>query len=597
MTVMWKGLDRILNRLAFFFRSQSLKVKMIVLAVLISLLFLAGYFIGYEIIASSYNNMLYQSIAGSLKYSANDISQKLSSVESLSSSINSNKEVRKNLIILEDDENEIRRKNAKNSLTYLITDFHHGIRSSNVRNISIYTPKSGDIVSSHPGRGEQIPSAVYERILRISEQGDGYPVWITDYGNEYGLFIARDCRRVNNHNYERIGTLIIQIDLNKLVNVSTHSLLFSEPARFVISDRNRLIYKSQELSDDFALATLPSTRPNYGLVRMDRDDFFYIDGEFENFSWQYKCLIPYESIAKSIGFSRVLYFFVVLVALATAFFFANLISNSISVQFRALVEKMESFGTSDSVYKPIQESESSGRFDEIGQLQYHFERMAIRIQQLIRENFLNEILSKDAKLKALENQINPHFLYNTLESVNWRAKAIQATEISAIAESLGALLRITLRKIETNFILKDELDIVRYYITIQRIRFEERLIYREMVDPALLNVRFPKLTIQPLIENSITYAMEQNVEACLIELTAYRDGDEVVIEVENTGSQFADGLLQKLADQTVVPKGFGIGLLNIEKRLKLMYGPSYGLTLFNRDADHAVAKIHIPFQG
>ena len=78
---------------------------------------------------------------------------------------------------------------------------------------------------------------------------------------------------------------------------------------------------------------------------------------------------------------------------------------------------------------------------------------------------------------------------------------------------------------------------------------------------------------------------------------AYRDGDEVVIEVENTGSQFADGLLQKLADQTVVPKGFGIGLLNIEKRLKLMYGPSYGLTLFNRDGDHAVAKIHIPFQG
>lgn len=166
------------------------------------------------------------------------------------------------------------------------------------------------------------------------------------------------------------------------------------------------------------------------------------------------------------------------------------------------------------------DSEYAYRKDEIGRLHQGFERMTARIQNLVNTNYVNEILAKEAQIKALESQINPHFLYNTLESINWRAKAVNNREISLMTESLGSLLRATLSNKKSLVTLSYELNLILSYITIQQIRFEERLDYREQVPDGLKNALIPPLTLQPLVENAIHYALEEMTETCYITILA-----------------------------------------------------------------------------
>ena len=217
-----------------------------------------------------------------------------------------------------------------------------------------------------------------------------------------------------------------------------------------------------------------------------------------------------------------------------------------------------------------------------------------RIHTLVKVNYTNDILTRDARLKALKTQINPHFLYNTLQTINWRAKATGDTQTSQIVESLGTLLRASLSSEKSLVLLSEELELVDCYITIQRIRFEDRLSFQTDIDPSLANAVLPPLTIQPLVENAIHYGMESMTDICHVLLEAKQEGDRLTILVKNEGSAFEEGLLEKLRDKKIKPNGFGIGLMNIDQRIRLMYGENCGLTVFNEN-EYAVALITIPF--
>ena len=156
------------------------------------------------------------------------------------------------------------------------------------------------------------------------------------------------------------------------------------------------------------------------------------------------------------------------------------------------------------------------------------------------------------------------------------------------------MLRFTLVSQKQPVTLKHELSIVHNYITIQKIRFDDMLSYEEDIPEKFLTLPLPQLTIQPLVENAIHYAMENNDEECLIRIVCQEKRDYISIEIINNGSQFEDDLLDKLASGKISSKGFGIGLLNIQHRFQLTYGNEYGLFLYNLDEDHAVAQIRIP---
>ena len=225
--------------------------------------------------------------------------------------------------------------------------------------------------------------------------------------------------------------------------------------------------------------------------------------------------------------------------------------------------------------------------------------MAHKVDTLIEENYTNELLKREAQIKSMESQMDPHFLYNTLDSINWRAKAIGASDISLITTALGTLLRSTLSQKSCVFTLCEELHILENYITIQKMRYQKRLECNIQIPEELLNCEIPRFTIQPLVENAIRYGLEEISETCFISVKAMEENGNILIEVKNTGSFFDENLLEKLLSQEIQPHGFGIGIINIHKRLQLTYGTEYGLKTHNIEDEtsgeiYAVVQIIFP---
>ncbi len=569
----------------------QLGTKIVGILLIVILLMISSSIAGITMVLHSSNKLLYQALAGSLTYSAEDISRKISNIESMTSAIVSNSNIRKNLITLNDDESMIRTGNAKSSLETLLADYYQTYKNNNISYINLYYP--GGVVQSYEAQSSSVPEQVHREVIAAANNVSGYPCAVTDYCNSYGLFLGRDSRRVEQMNFHRLGTVVVCVDMNRLIRSSTSSVLPSEETQYVLMDNGTEFYHSDGIGPEQLKDINRRLRSDYGVVTVDSGRYFAVQGTIKNTSWEYICLVPYDHIFAALSFTMVLALAIILISVLIAILLSRMLIRSVTEDFRRLVNKMKAFGKDESKAPDIG-YDYSGRIDEIGVLHNQFDQMTIKIQDLIQQNYVNEILSKDARLKALENQINPHFLYNTLEAVNWRAKAIGEKNISSMVESLGTLLRETLSSGTKNFTLSHELEIVQCYLTIQRIRFEDRLTYSQNVDPSILSVTLPHFTIQPLVENSVNYAMEKSTEVCHIWLEGSRHKDTIVIDVINNGSQFEADLLEKLENGLITPHGFGIGLLNIHKRIQLTYGTGYGLTLFNKDEEHAVARIIIP---
>ena len=235
------------------------------------------------------------------------------------------------------------------------------------------------------------------------------------------------------------------------------------------------------------------------------------------------------------------------------------------------------------------------RRDEIGLIHQQFDAMADKIRMLIRENYDSKLLAKEAQLKALEMQINPHFLYNTLQIINWRAKMLHDEQISVMTESLGKLLHITLSESNEDSSLGQELELVQYYLNIQKLRFDEELFYETNVPEYLLHSYLPKFILQPLVENAVRYGLEDESEGCHIRIRVEKSQAQLAITVENTGSVFEEDLLKKLLAKEITPRGFGIGILNVNSRLEIAFGSRYSMEFTNQNG-YAAIHITVPFQ-
>lgn len=222
--------------------------------------------------------------------------------------------------------------------------------------------------------------------------------------------------------------------------------------------------------------------------------------------------------------------------------------------------------------------------------------MISRINTLIDENFKKQIVIKDTNFKALQAQINPHFLYNTLESINWLAKANHQEEIATMVKALGKLLRNAVNTDELIITIGEELDLLDAYISIQKYRYEERLIYRNHVNRSLYGLQIPRLTLQPLVENAIVHSLENMLEPCQILVEAKKQDGKIILSIQDNGLGIEEETLKRLQNNESLdsPKGMGIGIQNIDERLKMTFGSDYGLFITSVIGEGTRIEIRIP---
>lgn len=567
------------------------KLSCIILSVLT--LILLFFLLALQISKYSYNEQLYRAIAGNLSFSASTISKHLKNIESFSSVVIAQKEVQESLDAVNSNDDVLTLSKNYSLLNEVVSTYQQTYKQNNLSCIALVNPRFTNC-SNFPVMS-RIPPEFLREILQKAAQASGSAVWISDSSNHY-LILSRQIRKTENLSLKPLGYLLLFINLDDLVGDANQAVNTYESGHYLIYDNEKLIYHSEGISQDWALLLYEKLQRPYDIIKQNRHKYFAVRSRIPSYEWNYINLIPYDDINRSIVAVFQLILVILLAGLLLSLFVAHIMMRYVVRDFELLLHKMEIFSQTE-LQLPESRIDYSQRSDEIGKLHQNFDAMAERIQHLVNTNYRYQILNRDARLKALESQINPHFLYNTLETVNWRAKALKDDTISNIVQSLAALLRATLSNEKSLVPLNYELNLVNNYITIQKIRFEERLLFRfydSECTENLKNALVLPLTIQPLLENAIRYGMEEMTETCEISVYPYQRGDFLIIEVANQGSSFEENLLENLQNGSKSSHGFGIGLLNINQRIQMLFGDAYGLSFLNEE-DKAIAIITLPF--
>lgn len=554
------------------------------------LLLIVAFTLCIFIVTKTSNQMLYKSTAASLSHSATLIKTELKNAEDLSFQLLSSEVLQKNFSYIKDHPNTSVSRHYYTEAYQELIKYSTSFPKNHIQYVYLSNGSYG--VTSDTLASYGVPADIYDTLCKKAEIAEGKPVWVPDYAEQHGLFLCRSIRRIKNTKLDTIGFIIICMDIEQMSIDATQIDSEYENSSYLIMADGLPICRTGDLKNQNISYLMDSFSESYKIVKLQEKSYFSVRGTISPYGWDYISLIPYDSMMSQFYTAIQIMIFILLFMLAAVFILSKRMISSIIHHFDNLIFKIKTFQVDEQNLLQFN-YDYSLRKDEIGQLHQQFDLMATRIQKLVKDNYLNELLKKEAQLKALETQINPHFLYNTLESINWRAKTLGDNIISSMVKSLGTLLRSTLNRKAKTFTISQELELVNAYITIQKIRFESRLQFTAMIDEGLNHLEIPFLCIQPLIENAIRYGLEENTDVCYIYLSVQQSDGLLSITVKNTGSIFEDDIMQQLENDTLTPYGFGIGLLNIDKRIKLMFGNEYGLFLSNDD-DLAVATILIP---
>jgi two-component system sensor histidine kinase YesM len=246
---------------------------------------------------------------------------------------------------------------------------------------------------------------------------------------------------------------------------------------------------------------------------------------------------------------------------------------------------------------------TNNNVDEITELGMSFNLMIGRIRDLLNSKIKEHDNLKKAELKALQAQINPHFLYNTLDTIVWMAEANKSDQVIEMVCALSSFFRIALSKGKDWIPLQQEIEHVRSYLAIQKMRYRDILDFRIEVDESLLNSTILKLTLQPLVENALYHGIKTKRNGGLIIVRVRGIGENMLIlEVKDNGVGFTPYKLAKIQtmleenSSVISVNGSGFGLENVNKRIKLYYGKEYGLSIKSHYRGGTQVTVAIPKQ-
>ncbi len=292
--------------------------------------------------------------------------------------------------------------------------------------------------------------------------------------------------------------------------------------------------------------------------------------------WKIVNIIPVKELNKGIDKMAQTTVILTIGSILAAFLLIILISRQIVRPIKKLLVLMKFVQKGDFDVKIRLRSR-----DEIGVLAKAFNTMSNKIKRLIQEVYIDKLKEKELELQLLQNQINPHFLYNSLDAINMMADINNDTETSKMAMALGKILRYGISK--NNHIVKisEELSNIKEYILLQEIRFSDIYQIRTGVDPDILEYTTIKLILQPLVENAINHGVYSLDYGGLVDIIGYKEGRNIVFEVKDNGKGMDETKVASLNDYINDRNNSykSIGLKNVNKRIKLQYGDDYGITI------------------
>ncbi|QTH44535.1 sensor histidine kinase [Cohnella sp. LGH] len=297
---------------------------------------------------------------------------------------------------------------------------------------------------------------------------------------------------------------------------------------------------------------------------------------------------PGAIVEQSMGFIQTLFAVAAAVSFVICLWCAYKLSKYVSKPIFELAHSMKRISMGDLAVRI-----ESRRVDEFGIVASGFNAMATQIKDLIASAKDEQRRLRIAEIKALQAQLNPHFIYNTLDLIKWNAKMNQTKEIGGIVVQLARLLRGMIHVDDEETTLGAEMELIEHYLYIQRIRFADRLSMEIRIDQEALDATIPRLLLHPLVENAIVHGFENKVGNVDLSIVCRRSGDELEVEIKDNGIGMSEETLAAIRGGT--HQG-GIGINNVHNRIRLYYGEAYGLDIDSESGIGTRVSLRIPYR-
>lgn len=414
------------------------------------------------------------------------------------------------------------------------------------------------------------------------------PIW---YTNQTGSLVAKTLKEpfisiaipINDRSSTRqLGLIVVELKGDIFKNIYNTGLLLEGDIFIVDSTQQVFIYSKEMSSANNEQTDINkviqqhnfSSTENTQKINIEGEDYLVSNMPVNLNNWNIVAVIPYREIysrTKSIENSIII---VLLLFTIIMFLFMIRVSNMISKPVKNLSNTMK---TVESGKFDIQVEVKTN--DEFGYLAKSFNHMLKKINLLTKKELDNQRKLRKAELKALQSQINPHFLYNTLDSIGWMARLNKIDKVEEMLDSLSTYFRISISRGSDFISLREELTHVQKYLSIQKIRYEKKLNYTIDVPEEILKFKTIKMILQPLVENSIYHGLKEKEGPGEIKITATMT-DHIAICVEDTGIGMTPEELDELHEMIASDKDYNpnaYGVINVHKRIQVFFGENYGL--------------------
>lgn len=241
--------------------------------------------------------------------------------------------------------------------------------------------------------------------------------------------------------------------------------------------------------------------------------------------------------------------------------------------------------------------------DEMGELGSQVNKMLTEINHLMKEQIDKELLVKNSEIKALQNQINAHFIYNVLESIKMMAEIEEQYDISDAVTTLGKLLRYSMRWTAGTVTVAEEIEYIKNYLKLMNIRFDYEIYLSLNIPDRIYAQQIPKMSLQPIVENAIYHGIEQMAEDTNIYIKGLIEGNDCIIEITDAGRGMSEEevarLYKKISGEieTTGGSGNGIGLKNAQDRIKMNFGEEYGIEIASKLGCYTKIMVRIPLKA
>ena len=395
-----------------------------------------------------------------------------------------------------------------------------------------------------------------------------------------------------NHLYriEKLGTERISIKEAYLCSLYKPLELNGDSILYIYDEDGKVVSSTDK-------DMLGSVMPAEEIRNMTGSEGYRLDGRAKTASFYYKIPLNGWTVVKVSGISQVesqlqiinvVIWFSLGLALLFGLIFSYLQKKSIINPIMKLSQAAELVNGENFDISLYTENK-----DEVGMLNRSLMHMTARISELIDSVYKEEIHKKEAEILSLQSQINPHFLYNTLDTLRWQAIEDEEDELAAQIEALSNLFRHVLNKGKEITTVKDELDHLSNYLAIQKGRFGERIQVEISVDETLYSCKVIKLILQPLVENAYVHGLEPKVGRGTIRVTIQEIDGCIEYCVEDDGAGEEKKKINRILNLDE-PSPEIFALKNVKERIQLKYGMDFGLTFHSRVGEGTVVKVRMP---